>query len=473
MNWTLALPEIILSLSSLGIISYGAVQKRENPFFICSTFSIAALIAVSFLIMTGSNGLGFNNLFISDEFSRFMKLLILVAALLTIILSLDFNIKASSNSFEFTALLLFSTTGAMIMVSSNNLMTLYLGLELSSLPLYILCAFDRDNVFSSEAGIKYFILGSVASTIILYGLSLIYGFSGGLGYEHVHLAFASPNPIPPGLSFGLIFILVGLCFKISAAPFHMWTPDVYQGAPTSVSMYLSTVPKFAAFALFMHLIMGPFGNISFQWQLLIEIIAILSIIVGSVGAIVQTNIKRMMAYSSISHMGYTLVGLAAATTEGVLGSLIYLTVYLFMNIGTFAVIAAMTRKGLIVENVKDLSGLGKTNPGIAAAMAIFMFSMAGAPPLAGFFGKFMVFWAAISAHLYILTIIGILASAISAYIYLRIIKIMYFNTLIQPLDPQPLSLSLITFSMGTVTIIFLLFMSPIVHISKIAAQSLF
>lgn len=473
MNWTLAIPEIVLSISGLIILLWGAIQKKGNAFFPCAIVSIAAFIAVGFLTLTVSNGVGYHGLFINDEFARYMKLLIIIAGFLCIILSIDFNGKNDTNCFEYIALIVFSTVGAMVMVSSNDLMTLYMGLELSSLALYILCAIDRKNVFSAESGVKYFILGSVASGILLYGISMIYGFSGGMGYENIHHVIASDHGLSAGFAIGLVFVLVGLCFKISAVPFHMWTPDVYQGAPTPVTTFLSTAPKFAAFALFLRLMVGPFGHLAPQWQMLIEVIAILSIIIGSVGAIAQTNIKRMMAYSSISHMGYALVGLAAATPEGITGTLIYLTTYLFMNVGTFAVIAAMSRKGHMVENINDLAGLGKTDPGIATAMAIFMFSMAGVPPLAGFFGKFLVFKAALAADLYTLTIIGLLASAVGAFFYLRIVKIMFFDKAAEALDKRSLSLSFITFSMGTITVVFLLFLSPMLQMGQIAAQSLF
>lgn len=473
MNWTLAIPEIVLSISGLIILLWGALQKKGNAFFPCAILSIAAFVAVGFLTLTVQNGSGYHGLFINDEFSRYMKLLMIIASFLCIILSIDFNGKNDTNCFEFIVLIVFSTVGAMIMVSANSLMTLYMGLELSSLALYILCAIDRKSVFSAESGVKYFILGSVASGILLYGISLVYGFSGGMGFENIHHILASEHALSAGFAVGFVFVLVGLCFKISAVPFHMWTPDVYQGAPTPVTTFLSTAPKFAAFGLFLRLMIGPFGHLSSQWQLLIEVIAILSIVIGSVGAIAQINIKRMMAYSSIAHMGYALVGLAAATSDGVMGTLVYLTTYLFMNIGTFAVIAAMSRKGRIVENINDLAGLGKTDPGIATAMAIFMFSMAGVPPLAGFFGKFLVFKAALASDLYALTIIGILASAVGAFFYLRIIKIMFFDKAAEPLDKRSLSLSFISFSMGTITVIFLLFLSPMLQMGKIAAQSLF
>lgn len=473
MNWTLAIPEIVLTLSGLIILLLGAIQKKNNSFFSSAIFAAAAFIAVGFITFTNANGLAYYGLFINDEFSRYMKLLVIIAGLLSIILSLDFNKKNQTTYFEFIALIIFSTVGAMIMMSSNNMMTLYLGLELSSLSLYILCAIDRNNLLSAESGIKYFVLGSVASAILLYGISMIYGVSGSMEYHDIHRMIASTNIDNKGFVIGLVLVLVGLCFKISAVPFHMWTPDVYQGAPTPVTTFLSTSPKFAAFALFLRLMSGPFGALAHQWQLLIIVISLLSIIIGSVGAIAQTNIKRMMAYSSVAHMGYALVGLAAGTSNGVLGTIIYLTTYLFMNIGTFAVIASMTRKGKTVENINDLAGLGKSDPGIAVAMAIFMFSMAGVPPLAGFFGKFMVFWAAIQVHLYTLVTISIIASVIGAFFYLRIVKIIFFDKTEEPLDQRSLSLSFMSFGMGTITVLFIVFMGPMMHVGRIAAQSLF
>ncbi len=473
MNWTLAIPEIVLTIGGLIILLVGAMQKKKNSFFSSAIFLTAIFIAAGFLTLTNVNGLAYYGLFVNDEFSRYMKLLILIAGLLTIILSLDFNKKNKTTYFEFIALITFSTVGAMIMVSSNNLMSLYLGLELSSLSLYILCAIDRNNLLSAESGIKYFILGSIASAILLYGISMLYGSTGAMEYDNIHKAIVSTNYTNMEFVIGLVFVLVGICFKISAVPFHMWTPDVYQGAPTPVTTFLSTSPKFAAFALFLRLMSGPFGSLSYQWQFLIEVITLLSIVIGSVGAVSQTNIKRMMAYSSIAHMGYAMVGLAAGTTNGVLGTIIYLTTYLFMNVGTFSIITSMTKKGKIVENIHDLAGLGKSDPGIAVAMAIFMFSMAGVPPLAGFFGKFMVFWAVIQVHLYVLATVGIVASVISAFFYLRVVKIIFMDKASECLDHRSLSISFMSFGMGTLTVIFIIFMGPMVHVGKVAAQSLF
>lgn len=473
MNWTLAIPEIVLTIGGLIILLFGALQKKENSFFPSAIFSTAIFIAAGFLTLTNANGLAYYGLFVNDEFSRYMKLLVLIAGLLTIILSLDFNKKNKTTYFEFIALIIFSTVGAMVMVSSNNLMSLYLGLELSSLSLYILCAIDRNNPLSAESGIKYFILGSVASAILLYGISMLYGVAGSMEYNNVHKAIAAANYNNMGFVVGLVFVLIGICFKISAVPFHMWTPDVYQGAPTPVTTFLSTSPKFAAFALFLRLMSGPFGTLSYQWQFLIEVLSLLSIIIGSIGAISQLNIKRMMAYSSVAHMGYAMVGLAAGNSNGVLGTIIYLTTYLFMNVGTFAVITSMTRKGKVVENINDLAGLGKSDPGIAVAMAIFMFSMAGVPPLAGFFGKFMVFWAAIQVHLYVLATVGIVASVLSAFFYLRIVKIIFMDKSHGQLDHRSLSISFMSFGMSALTVIFIIFMGPMMHVGRIAAKSLF
>ena len=285
MNWTLAIPEIVLTIGGLIILLFGALQKKENSFFPSAIFSTAIFIAAGFLTLTNANGLAYYGLFVNDEFSRYMKLLVLIAGLLTIILSLDFNKKNKTTYFEFIALIIFSTVGAMVMVSSNNLMSLYLGLELSSLSLYILCAIDRNNPLSAESGIKYFILGSVASAILLYGISMLYGVAGSMEYNNVHKAIAAANYNNMGFVVGLVFVLIGICFKISAVPFHMWTPDVYQGAPTPITTFLSTSPKFAAFALFLRLMTGPFGTLSYQWQFLIEVISLLSIIIGSIGSI--------------------------------------------------------------------------------------------------------------------------------------------------------------------------------------------
>ncbi|QNT78891.1 NADH-quinone oxidoreductase subunit NuoN [Entomobacter blattae] len=473
MNWNLALPEILLSASGLLILLFGLVQKKEQSAFICTMLTIASFIACIFLVGTSSDGVAYNGAFINDSFAKFIKILILIAAIFTLILATEFNGFEKIDKFEFPVLILFSTVGALIMASAENLITLFVGLELSSLALYILCAFARDSILSAESGLKYFVLGSLASGILLYGASLVYGYTGTLDYRGIKSALLATSQIYPGLIIGIVFILIGLSFKLSAVPFHMWTPDVYQGAPTSVTTYLASAPKFAAFALLLRVISGPFGHTYYQWQLLIEIISIASILVGAIAAIAQTNIKRLMAYSSIGHMGFALMGVAAATPLGLRGSLIYLTAYLFMNAGAFAVIAALRRKGHAVESIYDFAGMAQKNKSLALAMAIFMFSMVGVPPLAGFFGKFMVFYAALSAHLYTLVIFALIGSIITAFYYLRIIKIMYFDPSIEGIDTVPSSYSFISLVTGIVTVAFILVLGPITMAAQSAASVLF
>ncbi|MEO5338800.1 MAG: NADH-quinone oxidoreductase subunit NuoN, partial [Magnetospirillum sp. WYHS-4] len=341
----------------------------------------------------------------------------------------DFMERQHMSRFEFGVLILFATLGMLLMISANNLVSLYVGLELQSLSLYVIAAFQRDDSRSTEAGLKYFVLGAVASGMLLYGASLIYGFTGTTDFEALATQFRDlqGHRPPVGLVFGMVFVLAGLAFKVSAAPFHMWTPDVYEGAPTPVTAFFSLAPKIAALALLTRVAMGPFGGLIAQWQQVIVAAAALSMFVGAFAALVQKNIKRLMAYSSIGHVGYALIGLAAADQAGVKGVLIYLSIYLFMNIGAFACILAMRRGDRMVEGIDDLAGLSKTHPGMAAAMAIFMFSMAGIPPLAGFFGKFYIFLAAVNAGLYTLAIIGLLMSVVAAFYYIRIVKVMYFD----------------------------------------------
>lgn len=473
MNWILALPEITLTISAIVILLCGLMQKEEHSAFVCSMLGIAAFVATIFLVLTSSDGVAYNGIFINDNFSRFIKILILIAGTLTLILSFEFNSQEKISRFEFPVLIIFSTLGALVMASAENLMTLFIGLELSSLALYVLCAFARDNILSAESGLKYFVLGSLASGLLLYGISLVYGYTGGLEYKNVQSVILSSSQVYPGLILGIVLILIGLSFKISAVPFHMWTPDVYQGAPTSVTVFLANVPKFAAFALILRVIAGPFGHAYYQWQLMLEIISIASMVVGSIAAIAQTNIKRLMAYSSIGHMGYALIGAAAATPDGLRGTMVYLAAYMCMNVGAFSVIAAMRRKGFAVEKISDLAGLARNDAALAAAMAIFMFSMAAVPPLAGFFGKLMVFNAAVGAHLYVLAIIGVLTSIPSAYYYLRIVKVMYIDKPAEQFDRVPLPYSFVSLVTGVVTVLFILVLGPLTTAAQSAASILF
>jgi NADH-quinone oxidoreductase subunit N len=472
MNWTLALPEIALAIAGMGILVFGVLQKRDPAFF-CSMLTLGALLVAGVLTLSVGQGSAYGGQFIVDDFSDFVKVLILASAALALILSIDFNAREGLARFEFPVLLLFAAVGMLVMASAGNLMTLYLGLELQSLAIYVLAAFARDSVRSSEAGLKYFVLGALASGLLLYGISLVYGFSGGTGFSGLATALADPAHASAGLVVGIVFVIAGLAFKISAVPFHMWTPDVYEGAPTAVTAFMSTAPKVAAAAVLLRAMATPFGHLVGQWQLLIELISIASMILGALAAIGQRNIKRLMAYSSIGHMGYALIGLAVGTAAGLRGVLVYLVTYVFMNAGTFAIILAMRRRGQAVERIDDLAGLGNTDPGLALGMAVFMFSMAGVPPLAGFFGKLYVFLPAVQAGLWTLAVIGVLTSVVSAYYYLRIVKVMYFDPETDRFDPLPTSLGFVAAASGLFTLLFFIFPSPIVAAAQAAARVLF
>jgi len=400
-------------------------------------------------------------------------LLILVASAMGIVVSLDYNEHQNMRRFEFPVLIMLCSVGMMTMVSATSLMTLYLGLELQSLSIYVLAAFARDQLRSAEAGLKYFVLGALASGLLLYGITLIYGFSGSMSFDRIASTLTDPHSASLGLIVGIVFLVAGLAFKISAVPFHMWTPDVYEGAPTPVTSFMGTAPKVAAMALLVRAMATPFGHQLLQWQQLIVLVSICSMLLGSLAAIGQRNIKRLMAYSSIGHMGYALIGLAAGTPTGIRGVLIYLVTYVFMNAGTFACIIAMRRRGRMLEQVSDLSGLGRTDPMLAIWLTIFMFSMAGIPPFSGFWGKYFIFAAAVDAHLWALAVIGVLTSVIGAYYYLRIIKVMYFDEPVEAFDRRPASLTLVAAGSGLFTALFFLFPAPIVGAADAAARVLF
>jgi NADH-quinone oxidoreductase subunit N len=369
--------------------------------------------------------------------------------------------------------MLFSTVGMLTMASAGSLMTLYMGLELQSLAIYVLAAFARDELKSSEAGLKYFVLSALASGLLLYGISLTYGFAGTMDIGRIAQAVTDPDGVSTGLVFGIAFIVAGLAFKLSAAPFHMWTPDVYQGAPTPITAFMSTALKVAPFVVLLRVMFAGFGHVAEQWQPVIELISIASMLLGSFAAIAQTNIKRLMAYSSIGHMGYALIGLAAGTEAGVRGVLIYLLTYVAMSVGTFACIIAMRRKGLAVEKIADLGGLAKNDLGLAALLAIFMFSMAGVPPFAGFFGKLYVFLAAVEAGKWALAVIGVLTSVVGCYYYLRIIKVMFFDPAEPAFDQRPASLSFVATAAGAFTLIFFVIPAPFIGAASRAAKVLF
>ncbi len=472
-NWTLALPEIVLSVCGLLILVFGVLQKKDSPAFACTMLTLVAFLVTAVLVLTAPAGTGYRATFVNDGFARFMKILSLLGAAFALLMSLDYNVRQKVDRFEFPVLVLFSTVGTLVMASSGNLMTLYVGLELQSLAIYILCAFARDELTSAEAGLKYFVLGSLASGLLLYGVSLVYGFAGTMEYGGLRTALIGGGAVSAGLVIGIVFVFVGLAFKLSAAPFHMWTPDVYQGAPTSVTAFLAGAPKVAAFALLLRVMSGPFGHLTTQWQLLVELVAICTMVLGALAAIPQTNIKRLMAYSSIGHMGYAMIGLAVGTPEGVRGTLVYLATYLFMTVGVFSCIIAMRRQGRPLERIADLSGLSRTNPLLALAMAAFMFSMAGVPPLSGFFGKLFVFAAAVQSGLWTLAVIGIVTSMVGLYYYWRVVKVMYLDAPEPAFDRGTRTLSTVTGAMGLVTALFLLVLGPVLGAAQAAAAVLF
>jgi NADH-quinone oxidoreductase subunit N len=472
MNWIIALPEIVLSVLGMMILLFGVLRRRDST-QACTMMVLGAFLLTGFLVVTRVGGVGYLGQFTVDSFAVFIKALILAGAALALMLSFDYNREQGIARFEYPVLMLFAVVGMMGMASATNLMTLYLSLELQSLALYVMAAFARDELRSSEAGLKYFVLGALASGLLLYGISLVYGFSGSMDYGVLLHALASPAEASPGMIVGVVFVIVGLAFKSAAAPFHMWTPDVYEGAPTPVTAFLSTAPKIAAIALFVRAMIQPFGHLLISWQILIEIISITSMILGALAAIGQTSIKRLMAYSSIGHVGYALIGLAVGTEVGIRGVLVYLIVYIFMSAGIFACIIAMRRRGRALERIDDLSGLARTDPALALAIAVFMFSMAGIPPLSGFFGKLYVFLAAVQAGLWALAIIGVLSSVVAAYYYLRVVKVMYFDAPVPAFDRRPSALSFVGAVTGLFTLFFFLFPGPLVAAAGTAASALF
>ncbi len=473
-HWALALPEIVLAVLGLLILIYGVTRPKESA-TACTVLVLAALLVTAGLVIESPDGIAYGGLVVSDAFSRFAQVLILAGAALTTTLALDYNERQDIARFEFPLLVLFSTIGMLIMAQAASLMTLYMGLELQSLAIYVLCSFARDDVRSSEAGLKYFVLSALASGLLLYGISLCYGFSGTMQFGLIAQALAEPTggATNVGLVIGIVFIVAGLAFKLSAVPFHMWTPDVYEGAPTPVTAFMSTAPKVAPFAVLLRAMIVPFGHVLHDWQQLIILVSICSMLLGSLAAIGQTSIKRLMAYSSIGHMGYALIGLAAGTEAGIRGTLIYLVTYVFMNAGTFACIIAMRRRGRALERIADLGGLAKTDPMLALTMAVLMFSMAGVPPMSGFFGKLFVFRAAVQSGLWTLAVIGVLTSVIGLYYYLRVVKVMYFDEAEDAFDTRAASLSFVATAGGLFTFLFFLVPAPVVQAAETAAQALF
>jgi NADH-quinone oxidoreductase subunit N len=465
------MPEMVLALGAMALLMLGAF-RGQGATALVTGLAVCLLVVVGVLELTLPAGklVTFGGSFIVDDFARFMKIVALIGSVATLVLSAEFLSDPSRRIFEYPILVLLSTLGMMVLISAGDLIALYLGLELMSLALYVVAASNRDNAKSTEAGLKYFVLGALSSGMLLYGASLIYGFTGTVGFAGIAAAAKTGSV---GIVFGLVFLLAGLCFKVSAVPFHMWTPDVYEGAPTPVTAFFASAPKVAALAVFTRVALTAFPGIITQWQQIVVFVSIASMALGSFAAIGQTNIKRLMAYSSIGHMGFALVGLAAGTAEGAQGVLVYISIYVAMTLGSFAVIITMKRNGQSVEKISDFSGLSRTNPLLAFFFAMLLFSLAGVPPLAGFFAKWYVFVAAIKADLFTLAVIGVLTSVVGAYYYLTIVKVMYFDEPLAKLDPMRIELRTVLAVAGLFNIFFFAYPGPLVSVASAAAKSLF
>tara|TARA_B100001027_G_scaffold216955_1_gene195460 strand:- start:24174 stop:25592 length:1419 start_codon:yes stop_codon:yes gene_type:complete len=417
-------PEIFLTLLLLFLLVFGVFLK--DPFTLIKKITISGmLVCIPLVYLNFDNQiLIFDKNYSINIFSNLLKIIILLSCIFCLVFTGQYLKRINLEKFEYMILILSSTIGMFVMVSANNLIGLYLGIELQSLSLYVLSSIDRKSLKSSESGVKYFVLGALSSGLFLYGCSLIYGFTGSANYLIINENFSIDNL---GLIFGLVFIIVGLAFKISAVPFHMWTPDVYEGSPTSVTAFFALAPKVAGIGAFIQILFVAFNEAFFEWKSIIIFISVASMLLGSVAAIGQSNIKRLMAYSSIGHMGYALAGVATGVTVGISATLTYIFIYVIMNISAFTCILFFSRHKVYSEDIRDLGGLSKNHPIIAACFCLILFSLAGIPPLAGFFAKFYIFKAVIESEMYILAIIGLLSTVVSAFYYLRVIKIMYFE----------------------------------------------
>ena len=425
-NINLLLPEIFIALSIMFMLVLG-VFKKESSKLVFNVSQLALLITTVIIIneaFTINRRTLFNDSVVIDHMSSLMKIITLIGTFLVITISTNYLKTFKLFKIEYPVLILSSVLGMMVMISSNDLIVFYMGLELQSLALYVLATFNRDQLQSSEAGLKYFVLSALSSGLLLYGCSLIYGFSGSTNFDVISNQLNLNEYV---LTFGIVFIIVGLAFKISAVPFHMWAPDVYQGSPTSVTLFFTMVPKIAALTVFIRFLYVPFINLIDQWQMIIVFLSLASMLFGAIAAIGQTNIKRLIAYSSISHIGYTLAGLAAGTNEGIQSSIVYISIYIIMNLALFSCLLMLKRNNKYYEEIEDLSGLSKNHPLLSLSLLIILFSLAGIPPLAGFFAKFYIFKAVIEQSMYFLAIVGLLSTVVAAFYYLRIIKIMYFD----------------------------------------------
>ncbi len=473
LNFALAhsLPELVLAIGALGLVLAGAIRGRISDWLV--TEIAVGVLGLGILVLLGGRGTAivFGGAFVDDSFGRFMKILSYAGSLVALLMAQDFLVREKIDKFEFPVLILLATLGMSLLISANGLIALYLGLELMSLSLYVVAAFHRDNSRASEAGLKYFVLGALSSGMLLYGASLLYGFAGTVSFSGIAASVRGAPSL--GVIFGLVFLMAGLAFKISAVPFHMWVPDVYEGAPTPVTAFFASAPKIAAFAVTVRVVITAFPGIAVQWQQIIIFVSILSMALGSFAAIGQTNIKRLMAYSSIGHVGFALVGLAADSAAGVAGVLFYMAIYLVMLLGTFAAILSMRVNGRAVENISDLAGLARNDGAMAFFLAMLMFSLAGIPPLAGFFAKFYVFYAAVEAHLYWLAVIGFVTSVVAAFYYLQIVKIIYFDEPAPSFDKAPAVLRAVLALGGLAVLLLFAYPGPFVSAAEAAAKSLF
>ncbi|KAB1075314.1 NADH-quinone oxidoreductase subunit NuoN [Methylobacterium planeticum] len=468
------LPELILGVGVLVLILYGAFRGERSVEGV-NVGALLLLVLAFFVVVAQPAGMKVTTLsgaFISDAFSRVMKGLVLLGSAAAILLSRDYFQRARIDRFEFPVLIVLCTIGMMVMASANDLIALYLGLELTSLASYVIAAFHRDDLKSTEAGLKYFVLGALSSGMLLYGASLVYGFTGTVSFPGIVSALHGETA-GLGIVLGIVFVAAGVAFKMSAVPFHMWTPDVYEGSPTPVTAFFASAPKMAAVAMTVRVFIGAFPDVTAIWQQIIIFVAIASMALGSFAAIGQRNIKRLMAYSSIGNIGYALIGLAAGSEEGIRGVVIYMIIYLAMTLGAFAIILSMRRRNEMFETIDDLSGLSRTHPVLAFCLAAMMFSLAGIPPLAGFFAKFYVFAAAIKAGLVTLAVIGVVTSVVGAYYYLRIVKVMYFDEARAPYERMAPGLRIVLAISSVVVILFWLLPAPLVGAAGAAAKSLF
>ena len=466
-NLNILLPEIFLTLSIFSALMIGVFIKNSfNLIFNLSSIIILITIALIFNNSNNSEKI-FLDSFSRDAYSNFFKILILFSSLFVLNSSKAFIIDSRLGKFEYPIIILLSILGMFFMVSSNDIILFYLGLELQSLSLYILASIDRDNLRSSESGIKYFVLSALSSGLLLYGCSLLYGFTGSTNFDLIAIELNKENI---GAVFAMVFILVGLAFKVSAVPFHMWTPDVYEGAPTSITSYFAVVPKVAGLAVLIKFMLIPFSNILLEWQTIIIFISLASMILGAVAAIGQTNIKRLLAYSSIGHIGYALAGVATGVISGYESAIVYITIYVIMNIGAFSCLYLLKKDGEYKEKISDLSGISKKNPILAISFLVILFSLAGIPPLGGFFAKFYVFTAVLEQKMYALAIIGLLTTVISAFYYLKIIKTIYFDDSVITFDATKNKFAQLSILISCITLLtFFLYPSVLNNV----AESLF